>query len=372
MATRTHERKAIQVGLIGTGKRAMGRIVPAIEEIRGKEDLPFKFVPTAFASLGGESAGRAAEGAGRTLGNNPAVLSGEEGAAQLIGRADVDLVVITSPNDLHFDQAVMALRAGKHVYCDKPLSANAEQMEELKRLAKANQGLITQAGYPFRFDPIVQGLNEMIEKGKINLGELVGATHNYSMDMELSGWQGTQIGFVHAIAAAGCHSLDMQVQLMGMLGSYPEMDTMFAVASEIGAHGLPMRVNAAIPFSGMNRTVNCFLNVDLKDPNGFGMGFGIEGTEGELVWKLNVENTTVTVNRPGKRKPEIIALQKILEHAGPDTRSSESPTARELTELGTTIQMQAESPASFEKLATSEILGHMIMRRAKLLETKTK
>ena len=80
----------------------------------------------------------------------------------------------------------------------------------------------------------------------------------------------------------------------------------------------------------------------------------------------------MTVNRPGKRKPEIIALQKILEHAGPDTRSSESPTARELTELGTTIQMQAESPASFEKLATSEILGHMIMRRAKLLETKTK
>src|SRR3981081_4434761 len=49
----------------------------------------------------------------------------------LVGDANVDAVYISTPNELHRDQAVAAARAGKHILCEKPLAmslANAQAM----------------------------------------------------------------------------------------------------------------------------------------------------------------------------------------------------------------------------------------------------
>ena len=54
---------------------------------------------------------------------------------KLLADDAVDVVHVTSPNDLHVDQAAAALRAGKHVVCEKPLAMTAEESARLVELA---------------------------------------------------------------------------------------------------------------------------------------------------------------------------------------------------------------------------------------------
>ena len=49
----------------------------------------------------------------------------------LLKRDDIDIIDICSPNDVHKDALLAALRAGKHIYCDKPLALNVAECEEV-------------------------------------------------------------------------------------------------------------------------------------------------------------------------------------------------------------------------------------------------
>ena len=46
---------------------------------------------------------------------------------KVVGRDDIDLIDITTPNNSHYDIAVAAAQAGKHILCEKPLALNVEQ-----------------------------------------------------------------------------------------------------------------------------------------------------------------------------------------------------------------------------------------------------
>lgn len=59
----------------------------------------------------------------------------------LLDDSDVDIVYISTPNGLHYEWAAKSLKAGKHVLCEKPFTANAEEAKELTKLAK-DRGLI--------------------------------------------------------------------------------------------------------------------------------------------------------------------------------------------------------------------------------------
>src|SRR4051794_32711820 len=65
---------------------------------------------------------------------------------QLLADPTVDVVHITSPNDLHFPQAKAALLAAKHVVCEKPLAMTVEQTSELAALA-ASTGLVAAVNF---------------------------------------------------------------------------------------------------------------------------------------------------------------------------------------------------------------------------------
>src|SRR3954452_23936830 len=59
-----------------------------------------------------------------------------EDADQLLAREDINLVYIATPPFLHHPQAMKALRAGKHVICEKPLALNLEQADEMINIAR--------------------------------------------------------------------------------------------------------------------------------------------------------------------------------------------------------------------------------------------
>ncbi|MFB1295725.1 Gfo/Idh/MocA family protein [Mycobacterium sp. pW049] len=69
--------------------------------------------------------------------------------------ADVDVVHVCSPNNLHFEQAHAALQAGKHVVCEKPLALSSSQAHQLCAAA-SEYGLVNAVCFISRFYPLCQ------------------------------------------------------------------------------------------------------------------------------------------------------------------------------------------------------------------------
>jgi len=78
----------------------------------------------------------------------------------------VDAVVIATPISTHFDLAAAALRAGKHVFVEKPMTSSTTDAEELVRLA-GETGLTLMVGHTFVFSPPVRKLGELIHDGSL-------------------------------------------------------------------------------------------------------------------------------------------------------------------------------------------------------------
>jgi predicted dehydrogenase len=79
---------------------------------------------------------------------------------------DIDLIDICLPDYLHYEVAMAALAAGKHVYCEKPLCDTAEQARALATLA-AQKGVITKVGHNFPKNPAHYTARQMIRGGEI-------------------------------------------------------------------------------------------------------------------------------------------------------------------------------------------------------------
>ncbi|WP_345953581.1 Gfo/Idh/MocA family oxidoreductase [Mucilaginibacter sp. PAMB04168] len=94
----------------------------------------------------------------------------------MLNDAEIDLIVVNTPNQLHYEQAKQVLQAGKHVLIEKPVTANLTQLLELYDLAKAqNKHLFVYQNR--RWDSDFQSVKEVIESGR--LGNLVEAHFRY-------------------------------------------------------------------------------------------------------------------------------------------------------------------------------------------------
>jgi predicted dehydrogenase len=80
---------------------------------------------------------------------------------------EVDVVYIAAPNMVHIELVVAAARAGKHVFCEKPVGGTPEQTV---RAEKAARTVVSGVGYNYRWAPLVRYTRELIESGQ--LGEL--------------------------------------------------------------------------------------------------------------------------------------------------------------------------------------------------------
>jgi predicted dehydrogenase len=88
---------------------------------------------------------------------------------ELLERPDIDGVVLATPVGTHFHLAAAALRAGKHVFVEKPLAASSEQAAELIDIAAARD-LVVMPGHTFLYSPPVVLIRDLIQSGE--LGEI--------------------------------------------------------------------------------------------------------------------------------------------------------------------------------------------------------
>jgi predicted dehydrogenase len=86
----------------------------------------------------------------------------EEGLANF----QPDVVLVCTPPVHHVAQALQALRAGAHVFVEKPLSDRLDRVEELRNEA-AKCGAVVQVGYNLRFHPAIQKLKELVDASAV-------------------------------------------------------------------------------------------------------------------------------------------------------------------------------------------------------------
>src|SRR5215218_5994266 len=91
----------------------------------------------------------------------------------------VEVVHVTSPNDLHLRHAKAILEAGRHVVCEKPLAMSANESRELVDLAAAS-GLVNAANFNIRYYPLNQHAHDVVTGGEIGDVRLV--TGRYFQD----------------------------------------------------------------------------------------------------------------------------------------------------------------------------------------------
>ena len=84
----------------------------------------------------------------------------------LVNDPGVDVVDITSPNDMHHRMAMAAIAAGKHVYCEKPLSVTVAEAEEMTAAAKA-KGVYTMVAFNNVKTPAAMLARQIIDAGEI-------------------------------------------------------------------------------------------------------------------------------------------------------------------------------------------------------------
>ena len=92
-----------------------------------------------------------------------------------LAKSDVDAVYIASPNSLHYEQSRLMLQNGKHVICEKPITVEPEEFEELRALAQ-EKGLVYMEAIMYMHLPARKTLKKALE----NLGEITTAHFDFS------------------------------------------------------------------------------------------------------------------------------------------------------------------------------------------------
>src|SRR5579872_2783012 len=137
---------------------------------------------------------------------------------KILDDPEVDAVHVCTPNFMHFPIAKDALKAGKHVICEKPLATSVAEAQELVDLARETKRR-NATFHNLRFYPMVQHMRRMREDG--DLGEIMVVQGTYSQDWLLydTDWNwrldSKHNGRSRCLADIGSHWCDMAEHVTG-------------------------------------------------------------------------------------------------------------------------------------------------------------
>ena len=212
----------LKIGIIGSGGIAQGAHMP------GYASIPDQCEMVAVADVNEEVASAAAKKF-----NVPKVY---EDYRDLLNDPEIDAVSVATPNAFHHRPTIEALRAGKHVLCEKPLAMNAAEAREMCQVAKET-GKILQVALQLRFGGPMRYMKQYIDNG--HMGKIYYARAQALRRRGVPGWgvfidKEKQGG--GPLIDIGVHILDMTLFLMGyprpvsasgqtwdMLGKNPEL-----------------------------------------------------------------------------------------------------------------------------------------------------
>jgi predicted dehydrogenase len=154
--------KSYNWGILGTGNIAR-RFVEGLLDVKGA-------VAYAVASRTEEKA--------LEFANQHSVQVAYGSYADLVNDPLVDVIYIATPNNLHYDNTLMCLNAGKAVLCEKPFALNSTQLNEMVALAQSKKLFLMEALWT-RFLPTIEKVIALIDSGIIGEPHLIKADFGF-------------------------------------------------------------------------------------------------------------------------------------------------------------------------------------------------
>lgn len=242
-AVRPATEEAVKLGMLGAGNFSGTVLLPAIKRVAGIELV-------GIASAGG----RTATQVGKRFKFKYAATDTE----QLINDEGINTLAILTRHHLHAQLILAGLKAGKHVFCEKPLALNQDQLNEIQTVLASSSRLLM-VGFNRRFSPHAKRLKAFLSTSdapmamqyRVNAGVL--PANHWLHDPEQGG--GRIIGEV-------CHFVD----LLTFLSGSPPIRVSASALPSVGDY---VEDNVILTFSfgdGSVGTVNYFANGDRSLP----------------------------------------------------------------------------------------------------------
>jgi len=190
---------------------------------------------------------------------------------------DIDAISICTPTITHADIALEAIKHGKHVLVEKPMTNTLDEAKELIRTAE-KQGAHLAVGFVERFNPAVNEAMSLIDQG--NIGDVILAHTRRVSRRPL------RIGDVGVIKDLAIHDIDIVNNL------FPEEpDSVFCTAGSI-AHGFEDYANINLRYKGDR---NAFIETNWLTPRVV-RNLTITGSEGIITVHYRTQEITVENN----------------------------------------------------------------------------
>jgi UDP-N-acetylglucosamine 3-dehydrogenase len=207
----------------------------------------------------------------------------------------IDAVIVTSENANHKEHVLAAARAGKHILCEKPISASKEDAEEMIKVCR-EQGIILQIAFPVRFNASIIRAKQMIEQGKLGrILAMKGTNHGQNP----GGW------FIDPKLSGGGAVIDHTVHVVDIMRWFTgaEVKEVYAeVGSLFAADGIDDSGILSMEFdNGVFATLDCSWSRNKTFPTWGDVTLEIVGTEGTLSLDALNQKLNVYSNESGNR-----------------------------------------------------------------------
>jgi predicted dehydrogenase len=238
--------RSIKFGLIGAGRIARNQIAPAIHAAQRA---------TLHATASRELARAESTKPNRTYDSYDALLHDPE----------IEAVYVATHNGLHKELSIAAMRAGKHVICEKPLAMNARDCEEMLRVSESTGMLLAEA-FMYRHHPQIARTQDLVRSGAIGNLMTVEASFRFPLtnidDVRMMAeWGGGSLLDVgcYCVSASRLFLGDSPGSLKAMATFHPtrKVDTSFQAILDYGSGryaiiscGFDSGVNQKIVLSG--------------------------------------------------------------------------------------------------------------------------
>lgn len=196
-APRSEPTDGVVAAVVGAGNFTRATLMPAMS----KTHCLIKYV-----------VGRTNGAAAQHVANKFSVSHATTDLDRVLADRDVNLILITTNHDSHCDLVCRSLSAGKHVFVEKPLALNAEQVDRIVEATRTRNAQQLMVGFNRRFSPHIRRCKELLD-GRVSpiaVSILVNAG-----DLPADHWvHDSKIGGGRIIGEA-CHFIDLVVYLTG-------------------------------------------------------------------------------------------------------------------------------------------------------------
>lgn len=183
-----------RVGIIGAGNFTKMTMLPSLKSSGASL--------VSIASAGGVS--------GTSLARKYNISRSTTDYKEIIGDPDIDLVMITTRHDAHAAMVVDSLGAGKHVFVEKPLALNLDELDAIQETYNGKQ--ILTVGFNRRFSPHVSKMKQLLGRAPMNVIATMNAgfiaPNIWVHDMKVGGGR---------IIGEACHFMDLITHLTGSM-----------------------------------------------------------------------------------------------------------------------------------------------------------